>query len=580
MIPAVPTFSVDEGFWYSATEDTGLGSMVRVPLGGRRVRGYVVELSDRPPRSNLRSLGPKVMNPPVFDRGLLDALIWAAYRYVAPVAVLLDRATPPNLANRLPTPPPQPKPIAAEHALTEYSAAVASGRRRPPVAFIARSGDAGWVAGAAGPALEAGCSVLIVAATGAEVEGLATIARRHFADQAVVVTPETSAAETTTAWIRSQASGHLLIGTPRVAAWPIAGLAVAVAVEEGRRAMKERQTPTISVRDFLRTRSSLSASGLVFVGPTPSLETIASGPTVIRSRPRAWPPVEIVDRNREPDMPGLLGVTAQAAIRAVTGRAGRVFVFAHRRGYAPAARCQRCRTLRRCPNCGARPETAPNCPRCDAVLGPCASCGHTTFIPLGAGVGRVLEELGRRYGPIAAAAPAAAQIQVGSEADLAELGFVDLTVAVDADGLVFGTNYRSAEEALRILARLAGRVAGRSSRALVQTSMPDHPVMRALMAGDPLPFAHDEIETRRRLQFPPASQLLVVELRGPIPLEADRHLQALGSTVMGPAIRQGKHRWLLQGTDLGPTRKGLRPLVQRWRDGGTTVRIDSDPLDL
>ncbi|MFN2487139.1 MAG: hypothetical protein ABR609_11135, partial [Acidimicrobiia bacterium] len=53
----MPTFSVDEGFWYSATEGTELGSMVRVPLGGRRVRGYVVELSDRPPRSNLRSLG-------------------------------------------------------------------------------------------------------------------------------------------------------------------------------------------------------------------------------------------------------------------------------------------------------------------------------------------------------------------------------------------------------------------------------------------------------------------------------------------------------------------------------------------
>ena len=576
----MPTFAVDEGFWYASTEVLKIGSLVRIPLGGRRVRGYVVELSERPPRSDLRASGPEVMKLPIFDRPLLDALIWSAHRYVAPIPVMLERATPPNLANRLGADPPTIFVASSGQALSEYARSVAGGLRRPPVAYVARSGDFDWLTDVAAPVLGAGASLMVVAATGSEVDTLVSSVAPKFSQQTVVVKPESKDAEVTAAWVRCQAPGNLLIGTPRITSWSIAALAMAVAVEEGRRAMKERQTPTIAVRDFLRTRASLAGNGLIFVGPTPSLETVASGATVIRSRPRAWPPVEVVDRNREPDTPGLVGVSALAAIKAVTERNGRVFVFAHRRGYAPAARCTRCRTLRRCPNCGARPETSPTCPRCEAVLGPCANCGHDRFVPLGAGVGRVAEELGKRFGTNVAEAPTETPIAVGSEADLASLDPVDLAVAVDADGLILGSNYRAEEEALRILARLAGRVRGKSSRSLVQTSMPDHPVIRALRAGDPFDFLEAEIQNRSRLGFPPASQLMVIELRGTIPPNADAQIRELKASVMGPAVRNENHRWLLQGKDLGVARMGLRPIVQKWRDAGTTVRIDVDPLDL
>jgi hypothetical protein len=39
-------------------------------------------------------------------------------------------------------------------------------------------------------------------------------------------------------------------------------------------------------------------------------------------------------------------------------------------------------------------------------------------------------------------------------------------------------------------------------------------------------------------------------------------------------------RWLLQGRDLGSVRLSLRSLIQQWREAGTVVRIDSDPIDL
>jgi len=50
--------------------------------------------------------------------------------------------------------------------------------------------------------------------------------------------------------------------------------------------------------------------------------------------------------------------------------------------------------------------------------------------------------------------------------------------------------------------------------------------------------------------------------------------------VHGPAERQGRVRWLLQGRDLQGPRLMLRRLVQDWRDAGARVRVDADPIDL
>ncbi|MDP3984127.1 MAG: hypothetical protein Q8Q52_03875, partial [Acidimicrobiia bacterium] len=217
-------------------------------------------------------------------------------------------------------------------------------------------------------------------------------------------------------------------------------------------------------------------------------------------------------------------------------------------------------------------------------LGPCPECGHDRFTPLGAGVGRVVEELRRSLGPVMGPATAESAVLVGSEADLAGLRPVDLAVAIDADGLILGSHFRASEEALRILARLAGRVAaGSGRRALVQTSLPGHPVITALRKGDPIVFLEAELEERRRLGFPPAAELMVVELRGTVPAGTDEELRtaAGGAVVMGPAARpDDRQRWLIQGNDLTRFRNGLRPLVQKLRDGGTTVRIDADPLEL
>jgi primosomal protein N' len=216
-------------------------------------------------------------------------------------------------------------------------------------------------------------------------------------------------------------------------------------------------------------------------------------------------------------------------------------------------------------------------------LGPCINCGHARFVPLGAGVGRIVEELRRTLGDRVSQAPADVPIQVGSEADLAAQSRLDLAVAIDPDGLILGTHFRASEEALRVLARLAGKVEGRGARCLLQTSLPAHPVFVALKKGDPLPFLESEREVRARFGFPPSGELVIIEARGDLPDGSEVWVKdaAAGATVLGPASRgNGGVRWLIQGTDLGKVRTQLRPLVQRWRDAGVAVRVDVDPIEL
>ncbi|HJU50943.1 MAG TPA: hypothetical protein VJ815_01290, partial [Acidimicrobiia bacterium] len=448
VVPAVPTFAVDQGFWYSLPPERAheieIGSLVRVPLGGRRTRGYVVEVAGKSPRplAKLRPIGPLVMKHALFDDSLLRALQWAANRYVAPLSVLLEKTTPPNLANRLPDQlEHQQQQPHEDHPLAEWATAIADGKRRPPAVFLGPSSDVAWLEAMASPILQSQLSLMVIVATGSEAAALGGLAARIFGEAVVVASADQSPADLTSAWAACQVPGRALIGTPRISTWRVAGLRAIAVVEEGRRAMKDRQTPTISVRDLARTRASLAGLGLVFVGPTPTTETVAAGPSVIRSRRRTWPPVEIVDRRHDHDQSGFVSLKALGAIRAVTQRGGRVFVFAHRRGYAPAFRCRQCRTLRRCPRCGSRPEPGTTCVRCGATLGPCQQCGSEQFVPMGAGVGRIAEELRRRLDD-----DVFARLTVGSEADLAGIESQSLVVAVDADGLMLGTHYRAAEE--------------------------------------------------------------------------------------------------------------------------------------
>jgi primosomal protein N' (replication factor Y) len=584
VVPDLPAFAVDDGFAYAVPQglDLRVGTVVRIPLGGRRVRGWVVA-DDEPEREGLREVLGASGDLPVFTPGLLEVLRWAALHYVAPLSTLITKAAPPNLPRRhkeRPLPPPEEWPPSS---LAEVSAAAASGGRVGSRYMVGRGPWAREVAGLAGPALAAERSVVVVAPSLAEATELGAELGRHFGEHVLLASSSQPAAQLTRTWVTAASSpGRLLVGTREVCFWPVAGLCLAIVIEEGRRGMKDKSTPTTHARDVLWRRAIIEKFSLVLVGAVPTAEALHRAPVLVRSPGRPWGLIEVVDRTEEPPGGGVLTERVRRALASVLQRGGRIFLFTDRR--APAMRCVRCRTLRVCPDCGARPEGAATCPRCGAVLGGCVSCGARRFEPLGAPVGRVLAEAARclgesQVGEVGSRRP----VIVGTERDLPGLEPVDLAVVTDADGVLRAPHYRAVEDGFRLLARVAAATStGSGRRTMVQTSDPGHPALSALRRGDPVSLVEVEAERRGQAGLPPAGELLALEV-GDAPEGADGALrETIGAaiSVHGPAGHKGRLRWLVQGRDLRTARVALRRLVAEWRDGGARVRVDADPIDL
>jgi primosomal protein N' (replication factor Y) (superfamily II helicase) len=543
---------------------------VRVPLGGRRVRGWVLGRGDDTGDRPLRRVIGRSSDIPVFDRRLLATLRWAAGHYVAPLASLLAKATPPNL------------PRSEEGGWASGEARQAEDA--PSVRVWVGGGPwAPHVAERAAPALERGGSVMVVAPTWVEASALAEdLAGRFGGERVVVVSSHLKAAALTSAWVEAATiPGRIVVGTRELALWPVARLNCAIIVGEGRRGLKDKATPTVHARDVLYRRSGVEGFALVLCDPVPTAEALALAGEVESISPRPWGLVEVADRRREPPGRALLGPVASAALKAVVSDGGRVLLFTHRR--ATAHRCVRCRALRRCGTCGSGPGPGPACERCGAPVGPCESCSARRFEAIGAGAARVASEAARLLGSGAVGwAGEERSVIVGTERDLPGLE-VDLTIVVDGDGPLMAPTYRAAEDGLRLLARAVGAAgAGRGRRGVVQTQQPEHPVMTALRTGDGVPFVRSDGSQRARLGFPPGGELIAVEA-GDLPPEWQEELpEALGdrATVLGPAIVDDRLRWLIQGRDLASARIVLRSVVGKWREGGARVRVDADPIDL
>ena len=583
VIPDVASFAVDDGFWYSVPDhlepDLHVGSIVRVPLSGRRVRGWVVESGSGGDRK-LKEISGLSGSAPVFDAELLESLIWAATHYVAPVATLLGRATPPNLPRAIPPPAVVPDVETKGHPIAGVVAKSASGSREPAVALVGNWRGLEWLREFA-PLVDVGGSVLVVAASVAEARELYEAADTLWGELVVAVLGEDDRSDTG-AWEAAQSSPRIVVGTPKTAAWNIAGLGLAVVLEEGRRAMKDRQTPTIHVREMMRTRSRIEGFNVVFYGPTPSVELLSAGAETVRQGNRAWPLVEVVDRSAEQPGSGYLSDRAIAATNATRRDGGRVFVFTHRRADYGSMRCVSCRVLRACSGCGARVGRVGRCPRCHTELGPCRNCGGVEFEEMGTIPERLVAELERRVGRgTATVHPGESVVTVGTERDLAGLDPVDLAIAADVDGMLMGAGYRTSEEALRQLARLALAVRrARGSRLMLQTVRPESLLVTTMRRGDPIPYLERVLVERAREGAPPAAEMIAVEIRGQVPGDTATELATLRDlTIMGPMSIEDGQRWLLSG-NLERARLELRRMVGRWRDGGATVRVDADPIDV
>ena len=179
---------------------------------------------------------------------------------------------------------------------------------------------------------------------------------------------------------------------------------------------------------------------------------------------------------------------------------------------------------------------------------------------------------------------------------------VTLVGVVSIDKALFAGDFRSYERTFSLVTQVVGR-GGRGKspgRAVLQTNMPEHYVLRLAAAQDYETFYAEEMAMRRTLMFPPVCDLCVIGFSGlraeRVEAAAKRFLQLLGDRlrqdkpdlplrVLGPAPAgvgrlNGKYRWqlLLKCKNTGPMRALIRGLLeQAYADsafGGITVYAD------
>ena len=528
--------AVDRAFDYSVPDalapNVRVGAIVRIPLHGRRVRGWVIDDDIDPVagRGGLLGLLAVVSAGPPPDVVALSE--WVASRWAGPrVAVLRSATAPNNVAVDA-----NANANATRHAATARpeSAAAVHVVRQPPL--LDRRAQVADLCAASG-------STIVCVADAGRSRALVSFLTARGRAVSLLHSFEPDAARTA-GWRRAAQGDCVVVGGRIAALAPVPDLRAAIVVDDADEALQEERSPTWHARDVLSERAHRAGLPLYVCSPVPTVEAVvaASRAGGVDAPPPdveagGWPRVQVVDRREEPPGSGLLSDALATALHHADGPAVCVL---NRRGRFRLLVCASCRHLLRWDHSDERPLV-------------CPECGATKLLVIRAGVARVREELEAlvpRARVVEVDASTAevpeADVIIGTEAVLHRASVrrrrPSLVAYLDVDQELLAPRYRAATQAQWLLTRGAQLLSGRpraETLLLLQTRMPDHVVVESVARGLPALVAEAEIEYRRTLAYPPFGAL--AELAG----EADAlahtvdalrtpDLQASGVQVFGP----------------------------------------------
>ena len=434
----------------------------------------------------------------------------------------------------------------------------------------------------------------------------------------------------------AEGTAPVVVGARSALFLPFPDLGLVVVDEEHEAAFKQQDGVVYHARDMAVVRARFSGCPAVLVSATPSLETVANVEAgryahlrlASRHGGASMPAVTLLDlREAPPDRGRFLAPPLIGAVKQTLARGEQAMLFLNRRGYAPLTLCRQCGHRMQCPNCTAwlvehRTRHQLLCHHCGHTIpipAECPACAaRDSLTPVGPGIERITEEAAlvfpeaRRLimasdtiaGPYAAAAAAHAiedrsvDLIIGTQLVAKGWHFPHLTFVgvIDADLGLAGGDLRASERTVQLLHQVAGR-AGRAEAAgqvMLQTFVPDHPVMLALLRGDLDAFMATEAESRREGDWPPYGRLAALIVSADTAIMADTIARDLGwaaprgegIVVLGPApapmaLLRGRHRRRL----LLKVRRDVpvQPILRSWLSSvvvprGGRVDVDVDPI--
>jgi len=441
------------------------------------------------------------------------------------------------------------------------------------------------------------------------------------------------------AWQRVR-HGHarVLIGT-RSAVWlPFQRLGLIVVDEEHDPSFKQQDGFTYSARDVACYRGKQAGCPVILGSATPALETRHAahvgryGHQVLDQRihARAPPAIECVDLRGQVLHEGLSPTLLRGLDQCLAGE-GQALIFLNRRGFAPVLLCHDCGWSAPCPSCDAhltlhRAPRQLQCHHCGHIAPVprlCPACTADDLRPIGEGTERLEAALASRYPGerierfdtdrlpgiralgerLDAIHRGEVRLLVGTQMlakghDFPKLNFVGV---VSADQALFGADFRAIERMGALITQVAGRAgrSGQPARVLLQTHLPDHPLLATLVQRGYPAFVQAVLDERRAMQLPPFGHLALLradalslgEAMAFLRTAVERLPAVPGVTVLPPlpaSMTRRGGRYRAQVLLIAERRPALRAAIDDWvpslagLKGARTVRwaCDVDPLDV
>ncbi|MDU8928670.1 primosomal protein N' [Alisedimentitalea sp. MJ-SS2] len=434
-----------------------------------------------------------------------------------------------------------------------------------------------------------------------------------------------------------QGGAQLVVGARSALFLPFLDLGLIVVDEEHDTSYKQEDSVLYNARDMAVLRASLCSAQVILASATPSLESWANADagkyTKLELTARFG--TAVLPKMRALDMRGVqlpsnrwISPELAGAVKSRVENGEQALLFINRRGYAPVTICRACGFQIGCDHCDARMVEhrflkrliCHQCGESKPIPEACPSCqAEGKLAAVGPGVERLTEEATELFPDARIAtlssdlfgsaralkagieniAEGGADIIIGTQLVAKGHNFPLLTLVgvIDADLGLQGSDLRAAERTFQLMRQVSGR-AGRADKpgeAILQTYQPEHPVIRAILAGEEEAFWKAEADERRRAGVPPYGRMAGIILSAPdvqtvfdLGTELARRdgpLRQVGAQVFGPAPApiariRGRHRVRLLVK--APKGVALQQAVAKWIGGvrpGNNVRltVDIDP---
>ncbi len=402
----------------------------------------------------------------------------------------------------------------------------------------------------------AGRSALLMVPEIALTPQLLGLMAAHFGQNVAVLHSSLSAGERYDQFRRvQQGKAKVVVGTRSAVFAPCQNLGLVIMDEEQEHSYISENAPRYSAREVALWRCHKENALLLLGSATPCIETMYHAHqgdySLYRLKNRyngkALPKVQIVDMGQElrngNDSP--YSVDLLLALDETRKQGKQSVLFLNRRGNSRCLVCVDCRQ-------------APECPRCSARLTyhsansrlMCHYCGYSQPVPkscprcggrlktIGAGTQRAQEELKKRFpdmevarmdaDTVSAANPHEkilddfqknhTPVLLGTQMVAKGLNLPDVTLVgvLDADLSLYSESYRAGETTFNMLTQVVGR-AGRGDtpgKAMVQTLVPEHPIIQLAAKQDYDGFYALEIGMRKLQNCPPFGELSAVVFTG------------------------------------------------------------------